>query len=109
MIKDLDQRQSARTIPSVYGLLPWFDNATVVKTKTTKAPPVSIDLLTDPTVWYGSSVKRTLDAYCKIMASEKTGATRLQELLALADQQRTAVRGLDVTMAVGSNDNWLPN
>jgi pimeloyl-ACP methyl ester carboxylesterase len=105
MIKDLDQRQAARTLPSVYGLLPWFENAV---TDTTKAPNVPIDLLTDPTIWNGSSVQRTLDAYCQSMESKKNGATRLQELRDLADEQRTAVSGLDVSATLGSSDNWLP-
>ncbi len=105
MIKDLEQRHAARTLPSVYGLLTYFDNATVDLTKT---PPVPIDLLTDPTIWNGSSVVRTLDAYCTAMGSTKTGAARLEELRALADVQRTDLTALDVTAALGSPDNWLP-
>jgi pimeloyl-ACP methyl ester carboxylesterase len=105
MIKDLDQRQSARTLPSAYGLLPWFDGATL---DTTKNPPAPVDLLTDPTIWNGSSVVRTLDDYCRRMGSAKSGAARLQELRDLAVQQRNEITGLNVTAALGSADNWMP-
>jgi pimeloyl-ACP methyl ester carboxylesterase len=103
MIKDLDQKEAARTLPSVYGLLPYFDRATV--TKVTGQP---IDLLTDPTVWTGSSVERSLDAYCIRMGSTKTGAARLQELRATAVQQRADLANLSVVAALGGADAWLP-
>jgi len=106
MIKDLDQREAARTLPSVYGLLPYFENATVDMTKGQDPPPV-IDLLTDPTVWNGSSVERSLNAYCTRMGSSKSGPDRLAELRAAADRQRTDLTALDVAAALGSADNWL--
>jgi len=104
MIKDLEQRVAARALPSVWGLLPYFNNATVDLTKTPAAP---VDLLTDPTIWNGSSVERTLDAYCASMGSTKTGAQQLAELRALADQQRTDITTLDVGSVLETPDNWL--
>jgi len=105
MIKDLEQRVAARALPSVWGLLPYFNNATVDLTKT---PAVPVDLLTDPTVWNGSSVERTLDAYCDSMGSSKTGAQQLAELRALADRQRTDITTLDVGSVLDTPDNWMP-
>ncbi len=107
MIKDLDQREAARTLPSVYGLLPYFENA-AVDASGGQNPPPAIDLLTHPTVWNGSSVERSLDAYCQRMGSAKTGAARLQELRSAADRQRREITSLDVKAALGSADNWLP-
>jgi pimeloyl-ACP methyl ester carboxylesterase len=105
MIKDLDQREAARTLPSVYGLLPYFENATV---DATKNPPPPLDLLTDPSIWDGSSVERSVDNYCRRMGSTKTGSERLTELRAAANAQRADLTALDVTAALGSADNWLP-
>jgi pimeloyl-ACP methyl ester carboxylesterase len=105
MIKDLDQRETARTLPSVWGLLPWFDGAVVDVTTT---PPQPVDLLTDPTIWKGSSVERSLDAYCQRMGSAKKGAARLQELRAVAQAQASDIRALDVASVLASPDDWLP-
>jgi pimeloyl-ACP methyl ester carboxylesterase len=105
MIKDLEQRVAARALPSVWGLLPCFPNAAV---DMTKSPPVPVDLLTDATIWNGSSVERTLDAYCKAMGSAKTGAERLSELQAQADQQRSDITTLDVASVLDSPDDWMP-
>lgn len=107
MIKDLDQREAARTLPSVYGLLPYFENASVDVTKGVDPPP-AIDLITDPTIWGGSSVERSLVNYCLRMGSSKAGSVRLQELRSSADRQRTDLMALDVATALGSADNWLP-
>lgn len=107
MIKDLDQREAARTLPSVYGLLPYFANATVDVTGPGGAPR-PIDLISDPTIWNGSSVERSLDSYCARMGSSKTGAQRLSELRKSAADQRADLASLDVARALGSLDNWLP-
>jgi pimeloyl-ACP methyl ester carboxylesterase len=107
MIKDLDQRETARTLPSVWGLLPWFDGAVVDET-TKKPQPPAVNLLTHPTIWKGSSVERSLDAYCQRMRSAKKGAARLQELRAAARVQAADLRALDVGSALRSADDWLP-
>jgi len=106
MIKDLEQRQAARTLPSVWGLMPYFPGAAV--DATAGPPPTPVNLLTDQTVWNGSSVERSLDAYCRRMGSSKAGAARLQELRKAATQQAADLSGLDVKRALGTSENWLP-
>lgn len=107
MIFDLKQREAARTLPSVYGLLPTYPGAVVDETTGAPTPP-DIDLLTDPSIWAGSSVERSLDAYCKLMQASKDGPERLEELRAAAAEQRRDFTELDVNAALGSADNWMP-
>ena len=107
MIKDLDQREAARTLPSVYALLPYFANATV-DVSTPGAPQRAIDLISDPVIWNGSSVERSLSNYCARMGSVKSGAQRLAELRQTAAAQRSDLASLNVANALPSLDNWLP-
>jgi pimeloyl-ACP methyl ester carboxylesterase len=107
MIKDQDQKETARTLPAVFGLLPYFEGACVDKSSS-QTPLPSIDLLTHPTIFKNSSVEKTLDEYCKRMASTKGGAARLEELRRGAREQRDDFAALNVAAALGSADNWLP-
>jgi hypothetical protein len=106
MIKDQDQKEAARTLPSVYGLLPYFDGACV--NVAGGGAPVPVDLLRDQTVWNESSVIRSLDKYCARMGSTKLGATRFAELRASAQAQREDLAALSASAVLGSADAWLP-
>ena len=107
MIKDNDQREAVRTLPAAWGLIPYFPGACMDLSQP-QQPPSEVDLLSDPTLWNGSSVVQSIERYCQKVESKTTGAERFQELRAAANAQRKDLAALDVKTALGSADNWLP-
>lgn len=101
MTLDKAQRETARTLPSVWGLLPTFDGAVLSGT-------TDVKLLTDPSLWKGSSIERSLALYCQRMGSQKSGLGRLEELRAAARAQAQDFSALDVGAVLPSPDNWMP-
>ena len=107
MIKDNEQREAIRTLPAAYGLFPYFPGA-CVDISQPQQPASNVDLISDLTLWNGSSVVRSVERYCQKLESQTTGAARFEQLRAGADAQRNDLAALDVRAAVGSPDNWLP-
>jgi len=107
MIKDNDQREAVRTLPAAYGLFPYFPGA-CMDISQPQQPATEVDLISDASLWDGSSVVSSVERYCQKVEAKITGAARFKQLRASADEQRKDLAGLSVKTALGSADNWLP-
>ena len=107
MIKDNDQREAVRTLPAAYGLFPYFPGA-CMDISQPQQPATEVDLISDASLWDGSSVVSSVERYCQKVEAKVTGAARFKQLRASADEQRKDLAGLSVKAALGSADNWLP-
>jgi hypothetical protein len=107
MIKDNEQREAIRTLPAAYGLWPYFPGA-CMDISAPQQPASEVDLISDSTLWKGSSVVQSVERYCLKVEAKATGAQRFKQLREGADEQRKDLAALNVQSALGSPDNWLP-
>ncbi len=100
---DLKERHVARTLPSVYELLPWFDDA--VLDNRGKA----VDLAVAGN--WPTSVQSGLAEYCTTIGAKAKGPELFKRLLKVAVENRNALRSLDLNnpnTLPGGPAGWLP-
>lgn len=94
------EREAARSMSSVYQLLPWYETAVASEV------PEYRDLYAVE-AWQRSVVE-TLDAYRKRLSADITGEELLRALLGNAKAVRDALRGLDLAKALEEGRaGWL--